>query len=371
MHGLAQCFRRARSILVAGLLITIAGCPQPTDGTTNSSTQFLDQDGNFTFSAATALPLSDTNQLTFDGEITGEGDLDLYSLGNLSPGDQVNIDVRALTGNLDAIAALFDNREFLEGYSDDRADDGSDLNPLIDVTIRGPAGEYFLGVNGFPGANTTGRYRVTVQLTRGGSVPAPSNQLVFLDWKGGQNIVVQNVGVFDLQPFSAADVGLAASQTQQLKARVQQIVQQRYADYNLVVQNSDDNPTPTTPHSTVYFGGTNPRAFAISEHIDSENKDQSDNTIVFSSSFDGAFSVTPTLEQMATAIGNTTAHEIGHLLGLLHTNDAKDLMDTRGGNDSILVDQEFKTAVLDDSTFPVGFQDSPEILGWLLGMAGM
>jgi hypothetical protein len=74
---------------------------------------------------------------------------------------------------------------------------------------------------------------------------------------------------------------------------------------------------------------------------------------------------------MAQAVGNTVAHELGHLLGLVHTADCEDLMDTSCGNDSILVPQHFGTALLDRSVFPLGLQNEAELLDWILGFVGL
>ena len=164
--------------------------------------------------------------------------------------------------------------------------------------------------------------------------------------------------------------GLAEDQTDALKDRVQRIVEDRYAGYGLLVLNSDDNDEPSLAHSTAYFGGTSYEAFAISEQIDTFNEDPSDQTIVFTGSYQEVFP-RATLEQMAQALGNTVAHEIGHLLGLVHTHDCNSLMDTTCTNERLLSAQAFKTAALDDSVFPFGWQDAEEILGWILGFVGL
>jgi hypothetical protein len=138
-----------------------------------------------------------------------------------------------------------------------------------------------------------------------------------------------------------------------------------------VLLNSDDDALPADPHSTVYFGGTERSAFAVAEQIDTFNADQTDNAIVFTNSFRNAFTTTPSLQQMATAVGNTTAHEIGHLLGLVHTKDCTGLMDTTCSNDALLGVQVFKLSPLDDSTFPVGMQNAVELIEWAIGLAGL
>jgi hypothetical protein len=358
----------------ACLLTLCLGCPlttpTPADGGTATGADTstgLDTASNGSLQSAAMLPLDSTGQLQFTGAIDHAGDIDVYELGTLSPGDRVYADVQRINGNLDAVAAIFDSREYLVAFNDDRTPDGSNLNPLIDIIIRGDTDAYYLAIIAYPGTSSFGQYQATVKVQRQVGEPPPQAQTVYLDWAGGDNIQVPNVGTFNLPPFSATQVGFPASQTKSLKQRVQEIVRDRYADYDLIVLSSDDNPQPSEPHSTVYFGGVDAQAFAISQQIDTFNKDPSDAAIVFTSGFPGAFSHTPSLEQMAQAIGNTVAHEVGHLLGLVHTADCSDLMDTSCANDRILSTQEFSTAPVDRSVFPFGMQPETDILSWLIG----
>ncbi len=350
-------------------LLLCAGCPFP-PGNTNKTggPPALDIDGNNTLATATPLNLDATGELVFRGSIDGPDDIDIYQLGTLSPGDAVFVDVQRLSGDLDPVAAIFDSREYLVAFNDDRAPDSSNLNPQIDIILPGSEGPYYLGIIGY---RTTGQYQATVRIRRDVGLPAPQGQVVFLDWDGGRNIVIPNVGTYDLPPFSAVDVGLPASMTAALKQRVQQIVEERYQRFDLIVLNSDDDPEPTTPHSTVYFGGSNAQAFAISEQIDLLNAHPSDKAIVYTRSYRDAFLRTPTFEEMAQALGNTVAHEVGHLLGLVHTADCDDLMDTTCANERLLRPQEFSTAPLDSSVWPFGYQAAVEILTWVLGLVGL
>jgi len=354
------------------LPVLCAGCPfPPRDQNKNSGPPALDIDGNNTLATATALPLGSTGELVFRGAIDGPDDIDIFQLGVLSPGDGIFVDVQRLTGDLDPTAAIFDSREYLVAFNDDRRPDSSDLNPLIDIVLPGDEGAYYLGIIAYPGERTTGQYQATVRITRAVGLPAPQGQIVFLDWDGGHNIVIPNVGTYDLPPFSAVDVGLPASMTAALKDRVQQIVEERYRGFDLLVLNSDDDTEPTTPHSTVYFGDSSAQAFAISEQIDTFNSDPSDKAIVYTRSYRSAFVSTPSFEEMAQALGNTVAHEVGHLLGLVHTADCDDLMDTTCANERILYPQQFSTAPLDSSVWPFGYQSAVEILSWVLGLIGL
>jgi len=360
-----RCSRLAAAVSVCAALC-LGGCPfvAPPDVTG------LDDAGNDTFKTATKIDLGPDDEIEFDASIDTPADADIFDLGELAPGDRLYVDVQTTGGDLDPLAAVFDERQYLLAFNDDRLPDASDLNPLIDVIAHGPRGSYFLGVAAYPGSSSSGSYRVLVRVTRGVGLLDPEPQIVYLDWRGGQNIRLENVGTFDIDPFDAADLGFPG-RTAELKDLIQAEIADRYDGYNLILLNSDDDPVPRERHSTVYFGGRAPSVFAIAEQVDTFNADPGDNAIVFTDGFQDAFMQTPTLAQLATAIGNTAAHEIGHLLGLVHTADCRDLMDTTCPNDVLLVDQAFRLAPLDDSVFPIGLQNAAELIEWTIGLAGI
>ncbi len=369
----ARALRAAGCLAGGALLACVAGCPTPPPAGASDDPPFLDTVGNFDFDLATALPIAQNNdELRFRGSIESGTDVDIFDLGEIAVGDLVFVDVQAAGGDLDAVAALFDSREFLHAYNDDRTPDASNLNPQIDFVIRGATGKFFLGIAALPESGTSGDYEVFVSIVRGFGGADPVTQTVFLDWDGGQNVDVQNVGEFDLSPFDAGDFGDELSPfTPQIKARIQQLTKEAYGGVNLIVLNSDDHAEPTEPHSTIYFGGNSRRAFAISQQIDTGNEDRGDDAIVFTRAYEMAFSVNPSVEEISNAVGNTVAHEIGHLLGLVHTRSCNDLMDSTCTNDRLLERQVFGEAPLDPLVFPIGQQNSAELVQWLLGTAGL
>lgn len=368
--------RLALGLLATPLLALCFGCPfslpndDPNSGDQNPPD--VDSGNHSSLNTASTLTLDENGGIEFDGSIAAASEIDIYAIGTLSAGDRLYVDVRTTSGALDPVAAIFDSRTYLVAFNDDRAPDASNLNPLLDIVVQGAVDTYYLGVIAYPGERKTGAYHVSLQVQRQyDTTPLAHRQIVFLDWDGGSNVTVPNVGMYNLPAFSAIDVGLPAAQTGLLKQRVQEIVEERYKAFDLRVLSSDDTAEPAEPHSTVYFGGAHYQAFAISEQIDTFNKSPSDKAIVFTQGFQGAFATNPTFEQMAQALGNTVAHEVGHLLGLVHTADCDDLMDTSCFNDRMLTEQEFSTAQLDDSVFPFGDQPATEILTWVLGVVGM
>lgn len=320
------------------------------------------------FNGAPPLPLED-GFYTFSNSVA-QNDVHVYSLGALSPGTRVQVDVVDANGSqLDPVAAIFDADEDLFTLNDDVDFRAGNFDARLDEVIRWSSDEYYLAISPSYFGSSSGDYICTVQLEASDADISPHQQVVFLNFKGGF-ATLQNVGSLEIPPFDSARVDPDYSgNTDDMKQIIIDVVIENFADFDVVVLNSRDHEPPSSPHSEVYFGTFNELAFGLSESVDHWNKSRVDRSIVFTDEFDDPFYPQPSWSALAVAIGNVAAHEVGHLLGLEHTADITDIMDTTGTASTLLADVSFKKTVLDNSVFDIGFQDEPKILYHLIGPA--
>ncbi|MFO0973459.1 MAG: hypothetical protein U1A27_08490 [Phycisphaerae bacterium] len=308
----------------------------------------------------------------FTGTLNG-GDVEVWDLGPVAPGDRVVAEVDRVAGvGFDPAVALFDADYDLFATNDDINLQLGNLNARVDDYVREASDHFYLAVSISFFSSAGGAYQADARIIRGGAPPAPHAQKLMLWFAGGSNINIRNVGTFDIDPFDAADIDPAyAGNTDLIKTAIIDTIRQNYARFNVEIITSDDSALPAegSDYSTLYFGQYSSTVFGISEQVDSWNHDACDDGIIYTDGFDDPFSMRPSATQIATAIGNVAAHEAGHLLGLSHVADVLDLMDTTGAANTLLADQEFKRAPLDHSIFRIGFQNGTKLLYDTVGAA--
>lgn len=390
MHHAANILVRAgqsgRGVSFLGLLalapILFGGCdPSGWSGTTDRNVgldpilfpgQRIQGEPNDGFSDALDVVFDSRGRARLAGTIIHSQDVDVYALGPLQPGDRLIIDVGTPGSLLDPMIAVFDDQGRIVFENDDRNYELGQYDPFLNQVVRHESSMYFLAIARAPlsaGMTFRGSYDILITRTSGNDLPAAVGQVVVLDFDGG-TVTIPDYGTYHLDPFDAADIDpIYAGKTAVLRQLIADCVRENYEGLNLDVRVVPGDSLPGGAYSSIFFGGRSSDAFGVAESIDPYNADRDDDAIVFTGMFtSGYFSRTLTIEELGIAIGNVASHELGHLFGLNHVADTRDLMDTTGGAHTLLADQEFLTdSPLDDSVFPIGLQDA---WLWLLETLG-
>jgi hypothetical protein len=198
---------------------------------------------------------------------------------------------------------------------------------------------------------------------------SPALQRVVLDFDGAENITVNRRKNLSFGPMNAAEIDPQfAGQTEQLKQFITQNIKDNYALYNVEISTSDE-PMPPEPYSTVYFAALdNAVMLGLADNVDQYNAEKQQNAIIYVNAFYRYQTMGLSVKGMGRMIGNMGSHELGHLLGLFHTVQSDDIMNTNGTAWDYAGECSFGRAQLDKTVFPTGFQNAPQLLAWGVGI---
>lgn len=305
------------------------------------------------------VALSQGSRVVIEGELAGSGAYRVFDLGAGEAGDLWRAAPLRLTGSF--VAVLFDadyNLLMRRVLTDGR--------PLQHV-LRVPTPQVRLAVAPVAGGSG-GEFRIEVTREAGSPVPAPAGQLVWLNFGGASDVRVHRRSGLSFPPFDAGRLGDAyAGHSDVIKRAIVEAIRADYAAFNITILSSDDGPPPAEPHTVVHFGGSETALLGLADSIDNYNQVPAQSAIVFVDSFGAYHTMNLSPEQMAVMIANVASHELGHLLGLYHTRKSDDLMDTTGTAWDLAGAQGFGRAPLETNVFPIGMEDSPQLLMQTLG----
>lgn len=316
----------------------------------------------------TAQPVEFTETVKISGEIDADvspADRDVYDLGPSSAGDRVLADLTVASGS-DVVLGLFDARGRILGYIDPSSLAAGPRQ--MDVVLREPAESLYAMVAARSTSPTARTYTASISVQRGVGSATEHPQLLVLNFEGTTGVRIGNRTPVDVPRFDVASIdGQYAGQTGTVVDLIVQKVRAQFAGLNVTVYRSDDPALPDGELSTIYYGTYDSRLLGLADNIDPYNAQPVQSAILYTDTFALFATLSPTLEQLAQVLANTTSHEAGHMLGLRHTADPTDLMDTTATARQMLLEQDFGVANLNASVIAVGQQDAPAMLAWAVG----
>ena len=344
-------------------LLTAAGCA--TD-LLPSSDGVISAVGSLDGSTASASDSSaGITSATISGSVSGTGDYQLFDVGPSSFGDDWVVSMIGSNSSASAFTLVLLDEDY-DLLMRARVSTRSSLRHIL----RADTSTVYVGV--MPYYNSSGgNFGFTVSRDPGASVPAACRQVVYLDFREGDSVSVHRRSAISYPAFDGALLGnVYADHTQLIKDTIVAAVREDYAAYDLLVVSSDDGPPPTgVEYSTVYFGGADSALLGLADSVDMYNEEHEQVAMVYVESF-GQYSVMGlTAEDMGVMIGNVGSHELGHLLGLYHTKDPDEVMDSTGSAWDLAGEQTFHRGPLEDSVFPTGTENTPRLLEQTLGLS--
>lgn len=325
-------------------------------------------DQNDRLDRAQSIVLPEAAAMTISGLIDSSGDIDVFALGPAARGNRVIVDVRAAAG-LNLVAALFDADQNLLDANDDRSYYGGQLDPYIVYTLRADTPNLFValalsrsGRASLSGAG--GAYEITLRRDPAAAVPQPRQQIVFVDFEGGQLVQIALEQPELMRPFKTEFISQRlAGQTDHVVGVMMDRLRSDFAGLDVVIFDSKQHARPAAPHSALYIGNYNPRYLGLADNVDTGNASLQQEAIIYAEDISLFEALLPTPDEVGQALANIAAHELGHLLGLEHTGTAADLMSVAASARQLLeYDATFMRAALHVEVFPIGWQDNPATL---------
>ncbi|MHC5108538.1 MAG: matrixin family metalloprotease [Planctomycetota bacterium] len=368
-------FSRCSYTLAAIVIVSQSGCgvsilpdsgpPRPTLNLTTlglgESDTYFESTRNDLLEYAEPAQLGEASRV-IRGEIGNANDVDVYDLGPMTRGSRIVVDLTA-DDTLDAALALFDENGASLLVNDHRNAFQGRKEPFIDVVLRRDSERCYLAISATPQYAAEGEYAVLARKELFQPIPDARPEDVLLVFNGGQNVRIGSRAPVDVPVFLAGEIDPRyEGHTARIMARVTKLVRDDYAEHDVQIFSTSEGTQWDGFMTQIFFGTYDPGLLGVAEGVDEFNSTLSQKAIIFTDTFAAFSPIDPTVDEISQALANVTSHEIGHLLGLVHSRDSLGIMDVTASLNQLLQDQFFRMSRLYDDVFPVGYQNAGQSL---------
>ena len=318
---------------------------------------FVETTRNDLFESAEAVEIT-SEVMLIEGGINSGADVDVFDLGPVSVGDRVIVSM-STADSLNGAIGLFDATGAALLINDHRNVYLGRTEPFVDITIRHESQACYVAVSATPGYESVGDYALAASKELAIELPPARPDTVLLVFDGGTGVRIGTRAGVNVPVFEAGNIASTfAADTDFIADQITASIREDYAAYDVTVLSTHEGDWHEPGMSRIFFGTYDAALLGVAEGIDEFNATGSQQAIVFTDTFRVMLRLNPSAEELSQAIANVASHEIGHLLGMVHTADPHGIMDVTASLLALMRDQSFSRSPIYADAFPIGDQDA-------------